>query len=396
MSTENFPRTIRSLLRGRSSIPPIAVISLTFALVVWLGWFTQAKLKVYAVSQTARVSVRSEPHRIQTAVEATVLEVLTGLGKTVKRGDLLFRLDPQRVAGQLVELRALAGSLDQELRQLQRRTSEDQSALENEGDARLATTQEGEARLGEAREAHALALADYRRVETLHRQGLASDADLERAQLETVSKHAALLSAQAASGRLKSEGQMAVADRRSLLARGSQEHDSLAGRLLQTRATIERLEMEQGLFDIRSPVDGQVAALGAVRAGSVALRGDTLATVVPDDELKVVASFAPVEALGRVRPGQPAWLRLDGFPWTRFGAVRATVESVASESADGTVTVELAITEEPEAIPLQHGLPGQIEIEVETATPAELVLRAAGRTSKSASRTSASSGSGSP
>jgi multidrug resistance efflux pump len=102
--------------------------------------------------------------------------------------------------------------------------------------------------------------------------------------------------------------------------------------------------------------------------------------VVPPGTLKIMTDFLPPAALGRIQPGQPARLRLDGFPWMQYGAVSATVASVASEVRDGWVRVELAVR--PDAappIPLQHGLPGTVEVEVDHVPPATLVLRAAGR-----------------
>jgi membrane fusion protein (multidrug efflux system) len=53
---------------------------------------------------------------------------------------------------------------------------------------------------------------------------------------------------------------------------------------------------------------------------------------------------------------------------------------VAGEVQDGTVRVELAVG--PDAarrIPLQHGLPGSVEVWVERLSPAALLLRQAGR-----------------
>ena len=80
------------------------------------------------------------------------------------------------------------------------------------------------------------------------------------------------------------------------------------------------------------------------------------------------------------RPGQPARLRLDGYPWAQYGLVKARVSSVASEVRDGLVRVELGIEPEvPAGIVLEHGLPGELEVEVETASPAMLVLRSVGK-----------------
>ena len=95
--------------------------------------------------------------------------------------------------------------------------------------------------------------------------------------------------------------------------------------------------------------------------------------------LKIMTDFLPPAALGRIQPGQPARLRLEGFPWTQYGAVAATVTSVASEVRNGWVRVERAVRSDAASpIPLQHGLPGAIEVEVDHVSPAALILRTAG------------------
>jgi membrane fusion protein (multidrug efflux system) len=46
---------------------------------------------------------------------------------------------------------------------------------------------------------------------------------------------------------------------------------------------------------------------------------------------------------------------------------------VATEARDGVIRVELRLGQEMQtAIPLQHGLPGMVEIEVERVSPATL------------------------
>jgi len=108
-----------------------------------------------------------------------------------------------------------------------------------------------------------------------------------------------------------------------------------------------------------------------------------VAQIVVDQEdatqFKIVASFAPAVALGRIYPGLPATMRLDGFPWAQYGTIQATVRHVATKINDGSVQVELAIIAPPRSfVPLQQGLPGEVEIELEQISPALLLLRAAG------------------
>jgi hypothetical protein len=93
--------------------------------------------------------------------------------------------------------------------------------------------------------------------------------------------------------------------------------------------------------------------------------------------MRIVAYFEPRSAIGRVQPGQPAWLRLDGFPAGEYGAVMAKVRSVGSEVRDGRVRVELALQDNGR-VSLQHGLPGTLEIAVERISPVSFLLRKAG------------------
>jgi len=93
----------------------------------------------------------------------------------------------------------------------------------------------------------------------------------------------------------------------------------------------------------------------------------------------VVAAFRPGDALGRIRAGQSARFRLDGFPWTEYGFVRSRVSSLASEALSGSARIESSLADDASfPVALQHGWPGTLEIEVERVSPAVLVLRASG------------------
>ena len=76
--------------------------------------------------------------------------------------------------------------------------------------------------------------------------------------------------------------------------------------------------------------------------------------------------------------GQKARMRLEGFPWSQYGSVPATVHLVAGEMRNGFIEVELDLnTDVNPGVVFQHGLPGTVE--VERLSPATLLLRAVGR-----------------
>lgn len=168
-------------------------------------------------------------------------------------------------------------------------------------------------------------------------------------------------------------------DRQARLQRLMREITQLEGQLTATRIVIERLEYEIERRYIRAPVAGRLGEVTPLRVGAMVGVGARLGAVVPPGMLKIMADFLPPAALGRIQPGQPARLRLEGFPWTQYGMVSATVASVANEVRDGQVRVELAVRSDAvPPIPLQHGLPGTVEVEVDHVSPAALILRTAG------------------
>src|SRR5690606_33623337 len=80
------------------------------------------------------------------------------------------------------------------------------------------------------------------------------------------------------------------------------------------RGTIAALEEQLEHHRVRAPIDGVVGELAAIERGSWLDRGARIGVVIPPGELEIVAEFAPA-AIGRVAVGQPATLRLAGFPW---------------------------------------------------------------------------------
>jgi hypothetical protein len=95
------------------------------------------------------------------------------------------------------------------------------------------------------------------------------------------------------------------------------------------------------------------------------------------EQIYAVADFPPAAALGHIQAGQQGWLQLDGFPALQYGKIPVTVTSIGAAGADAPVLVELALGAGG-AIPLQPGMPGRVEIEIERTTPGQLLLRTVG------------------
>ena len=189
---------------------------------------------------------------------------------------------------------------------------------------------------------------------------------------------AAEQAARASLSRVRSEGTMQSTDRRTRLAALRGEIARFEAEERVARATLERLREELERRVVRAPAEGVLGETSSVRVGARLAAGAPIATVVAGGPVRIVAQFTP-EALGRIRAGQPARMRLEGFSWTEFGMLEATVVAVASEVREGLVRVELSVDALPPGIPLEHGLPGTLDIVVGRATPMRLVLRTMGQ-----------------
>ena len=167
-------------------------------------------------------------------------------------------------------------------------------------------------------------------------------------------------------GRLGTEGGVRRSDRRAKIARLQAEIARLESVRAEAASHIPILDEKIELYTVRAPISGRIGNIINLQPGAVVSAGTRLGTVIPAGGVRAVAFFDVATALGRVKPGQPARIRLFGFPWTKFGVLRARVERVGSEPRDGLIRVELALAAQQKAhIPVEHGLQGSAEVEVE-------------------------------
>jgi membrane fusion protein (multidrug efflux system) len=352
----------------------------TALLGVWMAWAFVARLALYAVTETARLEVDRAVHYVEAPVAGRVVATHLDLGREVPGGAVLVELEvePQRLHH--AEERARLAALSRQIEAVSAEIAAAERALGAAQRTAQVALEEAGAKLRETQAVAQFATQEAARATRLHARGYLADVDLQRTHTEAHKQQAAADSLQLAISRLQRQHQTQENDRQTHLQQLKRERTRLEGEQATARATTERLGHEVQRRLIRAPVGGRLGEIVTLRQGAYVQEGDKLAAVVPEGDLKIVADFLPPLALGRIRAGQPARLRLDSFHWAQYGSIDATVISVASEAHNGRVRVELRVAPEPLAvIPLQHGLTGALEVEVDRVTPAALVLRTAGR-----------------
>ena len=87
-----------------------------------------------------------------------------------------------------------------------------------------------------------------------------------------------------------------------------------------------------GHMTLRAPVDGVVQALGVTTIGQVVTTGQELMRIVPANAAVQIEAYVTNDDIGFVSRGQLAVVKIDSFPFTRYGTLEATVEEVASDA----------------------------------------------------------------
>jgi multidrug resistance efflux pump len=377
--SNSFRRTNLTLERDHGRVSGLIVASGLILLGAWVAWASRAQVTRYETSDSARLEVTAAAYPVQASVSGRLLANHLVLGRAVQAGEVLAELDSRTEQLSLYEERTRAASFEPQLAALRSQMESEGAGRQQEERVLNFSVDAAQAQLREAEAQATLASKEAARAESLRTEGIIAEAEVQRAEADAQSKRAAVENLRAAMSRLAPEQAVKDTDRDVKLRELSEQMAKLNADWTSSVATIRRLEYDVERRKIRAPVSGRLGECAVLRPGSQVSEGQQLGVILPSGRLQITAEFQPSAAFGKLRPGQPATMRLQGFPWAQYGTVPAKVVQVASEIRDGKVRVELAVDGPPPArVPLQHGLPGSVEVAIERVTPLALILRSAG------------------
>ncbi len=346
----------------------------------WLCWAHWARISLYEVTSKVRIEADSGIYQIDSPVSGRIVQSRLEVGRQLHRGDMLVEIDDlpdQLHRDQEMRYRQ---SLSSELEQLRLQIAAEELARAEEQKSAQLNIRQADDQVGETEIAAKYSEHELARFRALHAQGVLPDRDLEKAEADAQKLRASVTALQSAASRIPQE--QATRDReRDIRVRGLQEDlAKLKAEQETTKVGIDRFTYETEQHRIRTPVEGRVAEAEILRIGSVVHEGERLGSVLAPGGLIVVAEYPADAAFGRIRAGQAATLRLDGFPWEEFGTVTATVSKVAEEATHGEVRVELSVNHDSSFQgSLQHGMPGTLEILIDRQSPLALISRTGGQ-----------------
>jgi multidrug resistance efflux pump len=373
-----FFRTLRALESDGAARRWWSLAIVLVLLAGWSVWFFGVPVAVYETSRSARLEVDHAIHPVVSAVGGRVVTNHLQLNNTFQAGAVLVEIDCEKERRRLDEEKRRLAGLQPQLDALKRQIAAEEETIRLSRLTSRSAADEGRAREAEADTASKFAADESARLTKLGNK--LPELDVLRARAEADKRHAAAQALGLDVQRMENDQRTKESQARAHIEELRRDLALDESHLATTEAAIAVLEQDIERHIIRAPVIGRVGAVSpTLQPGAFVREGEQLGAIVPSGGLRVAAELLPQDAIGRVHENQEARLRLDGFPWTQFGSVRARVINVEAEPRDGRVRVELAVVSAPKAVPMQHGLPGTLEIEVERATPALLLLRVCGR-----------------
>lgn len=155
--------------------------------------------------------------------------------------------------------------------------------------------------------------------------------ELERSQSSLASDQGQLIETDAAlkelqSEKVKTQSQF-VADNENKLADAARKAD-------EAREALAKAQARLGRTRLYAPIDGVVQQMAVTTVGQVVTTGEQLMVVAPTSGPLLVEALVPNLDIGFIKVGQQAAVKVDAFPFTRFGVLHGRVERIASEAVD--------------------------------------------------------------
>jgi membrane fusion protein (multidrug efflux system) len=282
---------LNKVVKSRTAVKSVAVVTAAALLGATGYWYLHYEA---AHPSTSDAYTNAHVVRIAAQVSGPVISVPISNHQRVRAGDLLFAIDPQPFQITLDQAEAALAV-----------TGKDVAAAGAAVVAAQATVRQRQAAYDDAS-------VNARRVEALVARGMmpAQAGDNAEAQLKE---------ARATLDAAKSDLRRAI-EQRGELGRGNAQIRLALAKVAQARLDLSHTQ-------VRAPIDGVITEL-ELRPGSTVDAGVTLFALVDEGRWWVDANFRETD-LVRIKPGQPATVRIDMYPGVDFAGV---VDSVSPAS----------------------------------------------------------------
>ena len=233
---------------------------------------------------TDDAQVKQDIVSVSAQVTGPVQSVYVRNGSKVKRGDVLFKIDPAPFQVALENAQAQLAAAELQTRQLKTQAA---------GTGADITGEQANLRIKE----NALA-----RQSALLKEGFTTRADYEDALNEVKTAEQQLADAKAR-----------AANAHAAIAPGEQPQ------IAQAQAAVDKAKLDLSRTTVRAPMDGTVENADNLQVGQMAAEGLGMLSIVHSNAAWVEANFKEKD-VGRMVPGQRAQIKVDAYPGQKFAA----------------------------------------------------------------------------
>ena len=332
---------------------------------VLLAWAAFGQLDIVAGAE-GRLVPRNYSRVVQPAEAGIVREVLVREGETVKAGQVLLRMDATTASADMGTLRADSALKDLSLRRIDAELRGRPLMIEAGDPRELAAQVLAQYRARRqsyldalAQEQATLARARYdlaagrqqvaklqatlplyqqsaRSYERLVKDGFVSELGANDKIREKIEKEQELKSQEA---NLEALG-AAVEQSRTKLAQIKSSYESqlqnerleLQGQQKRTEGELQKQVYKSGLLELRATEDGTVKDMATYTPGAVVQPGAVLLNLVPRNEPLFAEVAIRNEDVGFVAPGQKVKVKLQAYPFQKYGMLEGSVDLVSADS----------------------------------------------------------------
>jgi hemolysin D len=132
-----------------------------------------------------------------------------------------------------------------------------------------------------------------------------------------------------------------------------------------------KAQLKRDLTKLAAPINGTVQQLAATTIGQVVTSGQSLLTIVPFEGPMEIEAMIANKDIGFVKAGQSAVVKVEAFPFTRYGTLDATVTKVSRDAVDERYATNLS---DAASTAKQQGGTGQSSNSPNLVFPATLTL----------------------
>ncbi|MEM9836772.1 MAG: HlyD family efflux transporter periplasmic adaptor subunit, partial [Bacteroidota bacterium] len=144
--------------------------------------------------------------------------------------------------------------------------------------------------------------------------------------------------------------------------RWSQELDRYQRENLRLRSEWEQLRKQERQYLVIAPIDGTINQLSGVQEGNFISTGQTIATIAPDDALRVEVYVDPA-SIGLIRKGMPVQLQIDAYHPNRWGMAQGRVTDISPDVIEQQQSLAFVVqcSLDTDVLYLKNGFPGRFK-----------------------------------